>query len=70
MAKPLITLGVLPSMRELILEKSLINVVYVPKPLIGIGILPKMREFILGRNLTNVNNVTEFLTCAQNLLNT
>lgn len=51
--------------RELILERSLINVTSVAKPLQMVHISIDIRSFILARNLTNVMSVAELLLSLQ-----
>lgn len=52
-------------MRELILERSLIDVMSVAKPLQMVHISIDIRSFILARNLTNVMSVAELLLSLQ-----
>ena len=60
---------VLLTIREFILERSLINVRIVAKALFNAQVLLAIREFTLERNLINVKNVEKLPVTVQLLLN-
>ena len=56
-AKPLVTDLILQFIREFILERNHINVMFVASALLKMRALEFFREFILERKLTNVMSV-------------
>ena len=65
MAENLTSAQVLVTIREFILERSLINVKNVEKPSVATQLLLNTREFILGRGLINVRIVAKTLAVTQ-----